>query len=78
MSNIIKLRHSDEGIGVNFYNEKEERNYNAIIEHIKSKVSSNTALSMTDITWDLDNMALGHEDPTADSLLKQVKLRLEH
>ncbi len=78
MSNIIKLKHSDEGIGVNFYNQKEEKNYNAIIESIKPLVSSKTPLSISDVTWDLDNMKLGHSDPTANSLLKKVSLRLEH
>jgi len=78
MSNIIKLKHSDEGIGVNFYNQNEEKNYTAIIESIKPLVSSNTPLSISDITWDLDNMKLGHSDPTANNLLKKVSLRLEH
>jgi hypothetical protein len=78
MSNIIKLKHSDQGIGVNFYNSKEEKNYNAIIESIKPLVSGKTSLGVTDITWDLDNMELGHHDPTADSLLKKVTLKLVH
>lgn len=78
MSNIIKLKHSDAGIGVNFYNDKEEKNYNAIIQSIKPLVSSKTPLSISDVTWDLDNMQLGHSDPKANSLLKQVTLQLEH
>jgi len=78
MSNTIKLKHSNQGIGVNFYNTKEEMNYNAIIESIKPLVSSKTSLSISDIKWDLDNMALGHSDPTANKLLKQVTLSLVH
>jgi coproporphyrinogen III oxidase len=78
MSTIIKLKHSDAGIGVNFYNDKEEKNYNKIIEFVKSSVSSKTPLSMTDVEWDLDNMTLGHSDPKADTLLKKITLRLEH
>lgn len=78
MSTIIKLKHSDAGIGVNFYNDKEEKNYNKIIEFVKSSVSSKTPLSMTDVEWDLDNMTLGHSDPKADTLLKKITLTLEH
>lgn len=78
MSNIIKLKHTNQGIGVNFYNAKEEQNYNEIIESIKPLVSDNTSLDIADITWDLDNMKLGHNDPTANTLLKQIKLKLQH
>lgn len=78
MSTIIKLKHSDAGIGVNFYNDKEEKNYNKIIEFVKSSVSNKTPLSMTDVEWDLDNMTLGHSDPSANKLLKKITLRLEH
>lgn len=78
MSNIIKLKHSSEGIGVNFYNQKEEKNFNALIESIKPLVPSKTPLSIADVKWDLDNMKLGHKDPVANSLLKKIDLRLEH
>ncbi|MBN2898681.1 MAG: hypothetical protein JXO44_07895 [Clostridia bacterium] len=78
MSNIIKLKASTEGIGVNFYNEKAEKNFNEIIESIKPLVSSQTSLSMSDVRWDLDNMKLGHSDPIADSLLKKIELRLQN
>ena len=78
MSNIIKLKYTDRGIGVNFYNENEKDNYNALIESIKPLVSSKTPLGISDVTWDLDNMELGHIDPTANSLLKKITLRLEH
>lgn len=78
MSNIIKLKHTNQGIGVNFYNAKEEKNYNEIIESIKPLVPDNTSLDIADIKWDLDNMKLGHKDPTANTLLKQIKLKLQH
>lgn len=78
MSNIIKLKYTDKGIGVNFYNSNEEDNYNEIIESIKPLVSSKTSLSISDVKWDLDNMKLGHTDPTANSLLKKITLRLQH
>lgn len=78
MSNIIKLKHSNQGIGVNFYNTNEEKNYNALIESIKPLVPSKTPLSISDVTWDLDNMKLGHSDPTTNNLLKSITLRLEH
>jgi len=78
MSNTIKLKYSDKGIGVNFYNANEEDNYNEIIESIKPLVSSKTLLGISDVKWDLDNMKLGHNDPAANSLLKKITLRLEH
>jgi hypothetical protein len=76
MSNVIKLRHSSHGIGVNFYNRSEEENYKEIIASIKPLVSSSTSLSISDIKWDLDNMKLGHSDPAANKLLKKIKLDL--
>lgn len=78
MSNEIKLKYTDKGIGVNFYNKTEEDNYKEIIESIKPKVSSKVSLSASDVQWDLDNMKLGHTDPIANSLLKKIKLKLEH
>lgn len=78
MSNIIKLKHTDKGIGVNFYNSYDENNYKEIIESIKPLVSNKVSLSISDVKWDLDNMQLRHADPTANSLLKKVILRLEH
>lgn len=78
MTNIIKLKYSDKGIGVNFYNTKEEDNYKEIIESIKPLVSFDTPLGLSDVKWDLDNMQLGHKDPKANSLLKKISLRLEH
>jgi len=78
MSNTIKLKYSDKGIGVNFYNANEEDNYNEIIESIKPLVSSKTSLGISDVKWDLDNMKLGHTDPAANNLLKKITLRLEH
>lgn len=78
MSNVIKLKYTDKGIGVNFYNKNEEENYKEIIESIKPEVSSKVSLSVSDVKWDLDNMKLGHTDPKANSLLKKIKLKLEH
>ena len=78
MSNNIKLKYTDKGIGVNFYNTHEEDNYKEIIASIKPLVSSKVSLGISDIKWDLDNMKLGHSDPTVNSLLKKVNLRLEH
>lgn len=76
MSNTIKLKYTDKGIGVNFYNTKEEENYKDIINHIKPLVSNKVSLGLSDIKWDLDNMKLGHKDPTANKLLKSVSLQL--
>ncbi|MCK8060303.1 MULTISPECIES: hypothetical protein [unclassified Fusibacter] len=78
MSNIIKLKYTDKGIGVNFSNTHEEENYKEIIEHIKPLVPKNILLGASDVKWDLDNMKLGHTDPTANRLLKQISLELEH
>lgn len=78
MSNIIKLKYTDKGIGVNFYNACEEDNYKEIIESIKPLVSSKILLGISDVKWDLDNMKLGHSDPTVNCLLKKITLRLEH
>ena len=78
MSNIIKLKYTDKGIGVNFYNAYEEDNYNEIIESIKPLVSSKISLGISDVKWDLDNMKLGHSDSTVNGLLKKITLRLEH
>lgn len=78
MSNIIKLKHSSQGIGVNFYNQQEEKNFNALIESIKPLVPGKTPLSVADVEWDLDNMKLSHRDPVANNLLKKIDLRLEH
>lgn len=78
MSNIIKLKCTDKGIGVNFYNTNEENNYKEIIESIKPLVSSKISLGISDVKWDLDNMKLGHNDPTANCLLKKITLQLEH
>ena len=78
MSNIIKLKYTDKGIGVNFYNANEEDNYNEIIASIKPLVSSKISLGISDVKWDLDNMKLGHSDSTVNSLLKKITLRLEH
>lgn len=76
MSNVIRLRHSEKGIGVNFLNEHEEENYNEIIESIKPLVSEEISLSAADVKWDLDNMHLGHTDPLANQLLKNFTLQL--
>jgi len=78
MSNTIKLKYTDKGIGVNFYNASEENNYKEIIKSIQPLVASNTSLGVSDVKWDLDNMKLGHSDPTANKLLKKITLRLEH
>ncbi|MEA1976123.1 MAG: hypothetical protein U9N10_11440 [Bacillota bacterium] len=77
MSNILRLKYTDKGIGVNFYNLAEEKNYHEIIENIKPFVANDTSLEMSDIKWDLDNMILGHNDPTANILLEKINLRLE-
>ncbi|MCH4890078.1 hypothetical protein EZV73_21035 [Acidaminobacter sp. JC074] len=76
MSNVIKLRYTDKGIGVNFYNSKEEKHYKEIIETIKPQVSSKVSLGISDVKWDLDNMTLGHSDKAANKLLKKVALKL--
>ncbi len=76
MSNIIKLKYSDKGIGVNFYNSKEENNYKEIIESIKPQVSSKVSLGISDVKWDLDNMKLGHNDSNANKLLNNITLKL--
>lgn len=76
MSNIIKLRYTDKGIGVNFYNSKEEANYKEIINSIKPLVSKKVSLGVADVKWDLDNMKLGHKDPAANKLLKNISLQL--
>lgn len=78
MSNIINLKYTDKGIGVNFYNANEEDNYKEIIESIKPLVSSKISLGISDVKWDLDNMKLGHSDPEVNSLLKKIKLHLTH
>jgi len=78
MTNTIKLRYTDKGIGVNFYNTKEEDNYKAIIKEIKPMVSKAVSLGQSDVTWDLDNMTLGHKDPIANKLLKKINLSIEH
>ncbi len=78
MSTNIKLKYTDKGIGVNFYNTLEEDNYKEIIESIKPLVSSKTSLGISDVKWDLDNMKLGHADPRANSLLKKITLTLVH
>jgi len=78
MSNIIKLKYTDKGIGVNFYNTNEEANYKEIMNSIKPLVSNKVSLGLSDVKWDLDNMKLGHKDPTVNSLLKKVTLRIEH
>lgn len=78
MSTTIKLRYTDKGIGVNFYNDKEEKNYKAIINHIRPLVPNKVSLGVADVTWDLDNMKLGHKDPVANQLLKKISLQLEH
>ena len=77
MSNIIKLKHTNKGIGVNFYNDSEEKNYQEIIESIKPLVPSNISLGLSDVKWDLDNMKLGHKNPEANNLLKKITLELE-
>lgn len=76
MSNLIKLKYTDKGIGVNFYNIKEEENYKAIISSIIPLVSSKVSLGLADVKWDLDNMKLGHKDPIANKLLNKVELKL--
>ncbi len=76
MSNVIRLKHSEKGIGVNFLNEHEEDNYKEIIESIKPLVSEEISLSAADVKWDLDNMELGHSDPVANQLLKNFTLQL--
>jgi len=76
MSNIIKLKYSDKGIGVNFYNSKEENNYKEIIESIKPQVSNKVSLGISDVKWDLDNMKLGHNDSNANKLLNNITLKL--
>lgn len=76
MSNIIKLKYTDKGIGVNFYNDSEEDNYKEIINSIKPLVSNNISLGLSDVKWDLDNMKLGHSDPEANKLLKKISLQL--
>ncbi|MBN2793769.1 MAG: hypothetical protein JXR88_00080 [Clostridia bacterium] len=76
MSNIIKLKYTDKGIGVNFYNDSEENNYKEIINSIKPLVSNNISLGLSDVKWDLDNMKLGHADPVANNLLKKISLQL--
>lgn len=76
MPNVIKLKYSDKGIGVNFLNETEEVHYKEMIETIKPLVSSQVALGIADVKWDLDNMKLGHTDPTANTLLGQITLQL--
>lgn len=78
MTNTIKLRYTDKGIGVNFYNTKEESNYKAIIQEIKPMVAKDVSLNQSDVTWDLDNMTLGHKDSTANKLLKKINLIIEH
>ena len=77
MSKTLRLKYSNKGIGVNFYSTIEENNYHAIIESIKPFVTNDTSLGMSDIKWDLDNMKLGHNDPTANMLLEKITLRLE-
>lgn len=78
MSNTIKLKYTDKGIGVNFYNDHEADNYKEIINTIKPMVSKEISLKQSDVTWDLDNMTLGHKDPTANKLLKNIHLSIEH
>jgi len=78
MSANIKLRHTDKGIGVNFYNESEEKVYKAIIKSVKSLVAEDVSLGLSDITWDLDNMRLGHKDPKANKILNNISLQLVH
>lgn len=77
MTNIIKLKYTDKGIGVNFYNDKEEKNYKEIMNEIKPQLSGKVSLGISDVKWDLDNMKLGHSDPKANSLLKRISLQLE-
>lgn len=77
MSNTIKLKHTNKGIGVNFYNDTEEKHYKEIIETIKPLVPSNISLGLSDVQWDLDNLKLGHKNPEADNLLKKITLKIE-
>lgn len=76
MSNVIKLKYVNKGIGVNFLDATEERHYNEIIEHIKPLVPQDVALGLADVEWDLDNMTLGHKHPKANRLLRTVILEL--
>ena len=76
MSNVIKPKYVDKGIGVNFLNDKEEAHYKEIIESIKPLVSEKVALGIADVEWDLDNMTLGHKDPKANHLLQRITLQL--
>ncbi len=76
MSNVIKLKYVNEGIGVNFLNEKEEVHYKEIIDSIKPQVSEEVSLDMVTVKWDLDNMILGHSDPKANQLLAKITLQL--
>lgn len=76
MSNVIRLKHVEKGIGVNFLNEREEEHYKEIIESIKPLVSQEISLSVADVTWDLDNMHLGHPDPAVNRLLSLITLQL--
>lgn len=76
MADTIRLKYSDKGIGVNFFNEKEEKLYKDIIHHIQPMVSEDVKLGISDITWDLDNMKLGHKNPKANQLLNKISLQL--
>lgn len=76
MSNIIKLKYVNKGIGVNFLNESEEKHYQEIIEAIKPQLPEQIALGLADVRWDLDNMRLGHADPKANQLLQNIELQL--
>ncbi len=78
MSTNIKLKYTDKGIGVNFYNTFEEENYKEIILSIKPLVSRKVSLGLSDVKWDLDNMTLGHSDPKVNKLLNKITLELQH
>lgn len=78
MSNVIKLKYTDKGIGVNFLDQHEEDNYKEIIRSIEPLVPAKAKLGISDVKWDLDNMKLGHKDPVANNLLKNISLTIEH
>ena len=75
MKKVINLKSSKEGIGLDFYSDKDIQTFKEVKDELKSK---NINIDETRVRWDIEKNKIVYPNKEANNIFKDVYIKLKH
>lgn len=75
MKKVINLKSSKEGIGLDFYSDKDIQTFKEVKDELKSK---NINIDETRVRWDIEENKIVYPNKEANKIFKDVYIKLKH